>query len=96
MQPKAGDKYVQVQVEVTNKDQKNALIGNMFQFKLFDNTNTGHEAATVSADQITSLQNSNPGDKAAGIVVFEIPTGNTPTKIVFEPGLFQDSLSVNL
>ena len=96
MQPKAGNKYVQVSVEVTNKDVKNALIGNMFQFKLFDNQNIGHSAATVSADQIESLQNSNPGEKVAGIVVFEMPAGNTPTKIVFEPGLFSDSLTVNL
>ncbi len=95
MQPKAGNKYVQVSVEVTNKDVKNALIGNMFQFKLFDNQNIGHSAATVSADQIESLQNSNPGEKVAGIVVFEIPAGNTPTKIVFEPGIFRDSLTVN-
>ena len=95
MQPKAGNKYVQVSVEVTNKDVKNALIGNMFQFKLFDNQNIGHSAATVSADQIESLQNSNPGEKVAGIVVFEIPAGNTPTKIVFEPGLLEGSLTVN-
>jgi septal ring-binding cell division protein DamX len=95
MQPDPGNKYVQVYVEVTNKDVKNALIGNMFQYKLFDNQNIGHSAATVSADQIESLQNSNPGDKVAGIVVFEIAAGNTPTKIVFEPGIFQDSLTVN-
>jgi hypothetical protein len=95
MQPDAGNKYVSVFVEVTNKNAKDALIGNMFQFKLFDNKNIGHSAATVSADQIESLQNSNPGDKVAGVIVFEIPAGNTATKIVFEPGLFQDSLTVN-
>ena len=96
MQPSSGNKYVQVYVEVANKNAKDALLGNMFQFKLFDNKNIGYEAATVSANQIQSLQNSNRGDKVAGILVFEIPAGNTPTKLVFEPGLLEPSLTVNL
>jgi len=97
LQPKAGNKYVQIYVEMTNKDSKDALMGNMFQYKLFDNQNIGHQAATTTAsNEIQSLQNSNPGDKTAGVLIFEMPAGNTPTKLIFdEPGLFQGSLTVN-
>lgn len=99
MQPDAGNKYVQIYVEMTNKDSKNAMIGNQFQYTLFDNQNIGHTAATASfgvTNSLKSLDNSNPGDKTAGVIIFEMPAGNTPTKLVFdEPGLFQGSLTVN-
>ncbi|MGZ4911391.1 MAG: DUF4352 domain-containing protein [Halobacteriota archaeon] len=99
IQPTAGDKYVQIYVELTNKDATNALMGNPFQFTLFDNKNIGHQAATPTfgaPNSLQSLQNSNPGDKVAGIIIFEMPAGNTPTKVVYQPGLLSSSLTVTL
>jgi hypothetical protein len=97
-QPSAGDKYVSIYVELTNKNAQNALMGNQFQFTLFDNQNIGHQAATASfgaPNNLQSIDNSNPGDKTAGVIIFEIPAGNTPQKIVFEPGLLSNSLTVS-
>ena len=99
LQPDAGNKYVQIYVELTNKDSKDAMMGNQYQFKLFDNQNIGHTVALTSfggGNSLTSLDNSNPGEKTAGVLIFEIPAGNTPTKLIWdEPGLFQGSLIVN-
>jgi hypothetical protein len=98
-QPSAGSKYVSIYVELTNKNTQNAMMGNQFQFTLFDNQNIGHRAATASfgaPNNLQSIDNSNPGDKTAGVIIFEIPAGNTPQKIVFdEPGLLSGSLTVN-
>ncbi len=92
-QPSAGDKYVSIYVELTNKNAQNAMMGNQFQFTLFDNQNIGHQAATASfgaTNSLQSLDKSNPGDKTAGVIVFEMPAGNTPMKLVYDE---QTSLS---
>ena len=99
-QPAAGDKYVSIYVELTNKNAQNAMMGNQFQFTLFDNKNIGHQAATASfgaTNSLQSLDKSNPGDKTAGVIVFEMPAGNTPMKIVYdeETSLSSGSLTVN-
>jgi hypothetical protein len=99
-QPSAGDKYVSIYVEVTNKNAQNAMMGNQFQFTLFDNQNIGHQAATASfgaPNSLQSLDNSKPGDKTAGVIVFEMPAGNTPMKIVYDEqtSLSSGSLTVN-
>ncbi len=98
-QPSAGDKYVSIYVELTNKNAQNAMMGNPFSFTLFDNQNIGHQAATASFGAPNNLQtvtNSKPGDKTAGVIVFELPAGNTPVKIVYSEGLLSGSLTVNL
>jgi hypothetical protein len=98
-QPSAGDKYVSIYVELTNKNAQNAMMGNPFSFTLFDNQNIGHQAATASFGAPNNLQtvtNSKPGDKTAGVIVFELPAGNTPVKIVYSEGLLAGSLTVNL
>jgi hypothetical protein len=98
-QPSAGDKYVSIYVELTNKNAQNAMMGNPFSFTLFDNQNIGHQAATASFGAPNNLQtvtNSKPGDKTAGVIVFEMPAGNTPMKIVYSEGLLSGSLTVNL
>ena len=99
VQPSAGDKYVSIYVELTNKNAQNAMMGNPFSFTLFDNQNIGHQAATASFGAPNNLQtvtNSKPGDKTAGVIVFELPAGNTPVKIVYSEGLLSGSLTVNL
>ncbi|MGA7075937.1 MAG: DUF4352 domain-containing protein, partial [Halobacteriota archaeon] len=98
LQPSAGNKYVSIYVELTNKNAKNALMGNQFQFTLFDNKNIGHQAATASfgaPNNLQSINKSNPGEKTAGVIIFEMPAGNTPMKIVYDEGLFAGSLTVN-
>jgi hypothetical protein len=97
-QPSAGDKYVSIYVELTNKNAQSTMMGNPFSFTLFDNQNIGHQAATASFGAPNNLQtvtNSNPGDKTAGVIVFEMPAGNTPMKIVYSEGLLSGSLTVN-
>ena len=99
-QPSAGDKYVSIYVELTNKNAQNAMMGNQFQFTLFDNKNIGHRAATASfgaPNNLQSIDTSNRGDKTAGVIVFEMPAGNTPMKIVYaeQTSLFSGSLTVN-
>ena len=99
-QPSAGDKYVSIYVELTNKNAQNAMMGNQFQFTLFDNKNIGHQAATASfgaTNSLQSLDKSNPGDKTAGVIVFEMPAGNTPMKLVYDEqtSLSSGSLTVN-
>jgi hypothetical protein len=99
-QPSAGDKYVQIYVELTNKNAQNAMMGNQFQFTLFDNQNIGHQAATASfgaPNSLQSLDKSNPGEKTAGVIVFEMPAGNTPMKLVYDEqtSLSSGSLTVN-
>jgi len=98
LQPDAGDKYVSIYVELTNKNAKDAMMGNPFSFTLFDNKNIGHQAATAGFGAPNNLQDitkSNPGDKTAGVIIFEMPAGNTPQKIVYDEGLFAGSLTVN-
>ena len=59
LQPSAGDKYVSIYVELTNKNAQNAMMGNPFSFTLLDNQNIGHQAATASFWSTKQPTNSN-------------------------------------
>jgi len=52
IQPKAGNKYVQIYVTVTNVNFPDEMIGNQFYFKLFDSKNEGHTPTTASFGEV--------------------------------------------
>ena len=84
-QPSAGDQYVQVYVTVTNVNDPGATIGNPFFFTLFDSNHVGYQPTTASFGNggVQSIENSNPGQKTAGTVIFEIPQGANPVSLTY-------------
>ncbi len=85
MQPSAGDQYVQVYVTVTNVNDPGATIGNQFFFTLFDSNHVGYQPTTASFGNggLQSIDNSNPGQKTAGTLIFEIPQSANPVSLTY-------------
>ena len=85
MQPSAGDQYVQVYVTVTNVNDPGATIGNQFFFTLFDSNHVGYQPTTASFGNggLQSIDNSNPGQKTAGKLIFEIPQSANPVSLTY-------------
>ena len=96
IQPKAGNKYVQIYVTVTNVNYPGKTIGNQFYFKLFDSKNEGHDPTTASFGEggLKSIDTSNPGQKTAGTLVFEISQSANPVYITYDD--FENDLTINL
>jgi len=96
MQPKAGNKYVQLYVTVTNVNYPDELIGNLYFFKLFDSNNEGHFPAAPSFGEggLTSISNAHPGEKTAGLVIFEIKQNAQVVKLIYND--YENDLKINL
>lgn len=96
IQPKAGNKYVQIYVTVTNVNYPGETIGNQFYFKLFDSKNEGHNPTTASFGEggLQSISNSNPGQTTAGTLIFEISQSATPVSLIYND--FTNDLTVTL
>ena len=84
-QPAAGNKYVQIYVTFTNINDPGASIGNQLFFTLFDSNNVGHQPTLASFGEggLQSLSNSNPGQKTAGTMIFEISQSANPATLVY-------------
>ncbi len=96
IQPKAGNKYVQIYVTVTNVNYPSETIGNQFYFKLFDSKNEGHSPTTASFGEggLESISNSNPGQKTAGTLVFEISQSANPVYLTYDD--YENDLTITL
>ena len=84
-QPAAGNKYVQIYVTVTNVNYPDETIGNQLFFTLFDSNNVGHQPTLASFGNggLQSISNSNPGQKTAGTLIFEISQSANPLSLVY-------------
>jgi len=96
IQPAAGNKYVQIYVTVTNVNDPGAMIGNQFYFTLFDSNHVGHQPTTASFGEggLQSIDNSNPGQKTAGTLIFEIPQGASPVSLIYND--YTNNLTITL
>ena len=96
IQPKAGNKYVQIYATVTNVNYPGEMIGNQLYFKLFDSKNEGHSPTTASFGEggLQSITTSNPGQKTAGTLIFEISQSATPVSLNYND--FTNDLTVTL
>jgi hypothetical protein len=97
LQPKAGNKYVQFYVTVTNvNDNSKPDLGNQFNFKLFDSSNEGHTPVTVSfgGEGIQSYPNSHPSDKTSGKVIFEITASAAPKQLIYDD--WSNKITINM
>jgi hypothetical protein len=90
--PKAGDQYLIFSVTVTNLNQKNWDIGNPYYFKLTTAGGTVYEITSSSFlgdKSLTSVSNTNPGEKVSGQIAFEIPQSAKATTLTYSDGINQ-------
>ena len=84
--PKAGYKYVVYDVTITNLNKKDFDIGNPYYFKLSTADGTAYQYSSASyytSNELNSVSHTNPGEKTAGQVAFEIPQSAIPTQFVY-------------
>jgi hypothetical protein len=82
--PKPGYEYVKYYATVTNINRVGPI--NPLYFTLIDSANGSYPlsyATFTATDYLKGVQKSQPGDTSAGIVIFEIPQGATPQKLVY-------------
>ena len=96
IQPKAGNKYVQIYATVTNVNYPGETIGNQYFFKLFDSKNEGHNPTTASFGEggLQSIVNSNPGQKTSGKLIFETPQSANPVYLTYND--YENDLKITL
>jgi hypothetical protein len=96
IQPKAGNKYVQFYVTVTNVNYPLEIPENPAWFKLVDSKAQVHDPAAPSYGE-SSLGGDlkpNPGEKITGLLVFEIAQDANPVKFVYND--FANNLTINV
>ena len=96
IQPKTGNKYVQIYATVTNVNYPGETIGNQYFFKLFDSKNEGHNPTTASFGEggLQSIDNSNPGQKTSGKLIFETPQSANPVYLTYND--YENDLKITL
>ena len=96
IQPKTGNKYVQIYATVTNVNYPGETIGNQYFFKLFDSKNEGHNPTTASFGEggLQSIDNSNPGQKTSGKLIFETSQSANPAYLTYND--YENDLKITL
>ena len=96
IQPKTGNKYVQIYATVTNVNYPGETIGNQYFFKLFDSKNEGHNPTTASFGEggLQSIVNSNPGQKTSGKLIFETSQSANPAYLTYND--YENDLKITL
>lgn len=85
--PKSGNKYVTVDITLQN-NAKDPYTYNALEFKLHDNQDYGYTMAMSDKDPALNTGALQPGEKIRGFITFEIPTNNSPAKLVYTPGFW--------
>ncbi len=85
--PKSGNKFVTVDITLQN-NAKDPYTYNALEFKLHDNQDYGYDEAVSDKTPALSTGTIQPGEKTRGFITFEIPTDNTPAKLVYTPGFW--------
>lgn len=85
--PKRGNKFVTVDITLKN-NSKDPYSYNALEFKLQDNQDYGYTMAMSDKEPSLSSDALQPGLTTRGFITFEIPEGNTPTKLVYTPGFW--------
>jgi hypothetical protein len=84
--PKPGYKYLVFDVTVTNLNKNDFDIGNPYYFKLSTSDGTVYSYSSASyytGNELNPVSHTNPGEKVAGQVVFEIPQSAKATQLVY-------------
>ena len=85
MQPKAGNKYVVVDITQENNGSVPRAY-NLWYFVLQDDKGYSHQTAFASCKEPNfSSGTLQPTMKTRGYITFEIPEGNKPAKLIFTP-----------
>lgn len=93
--PEAGREYVLVEVTITNEG-KSSISYNTFDFKMQDNNGVQKtEAYTMATNKLDSGDLA-PGGKITGNLVYDVPTGATGLKLLFNPTFWGKTVTVNL
>jgi hypothetical protein len=80
--PRAGNRYVEVDVQVRNTKSSQQLFSSLASFKLFDSANRAYDEA-ITVDQPGPPEGEIPGGQAVrGFVTFQVPT--TATGLTFQ------------
>jgi hypothetical protein len=84
--PSPGRTYIVFDVTVTNQNKNNLYLGNPFYFTLKTSDGTAYQFSPSSVqleNYLTSVSNTNPGDKVTGKIAFEIPQSATPSELTY-------------
>ncbi len=90
MQPKNGNKFVTVDISLTNTS-KDAFDYNVLDFRLQDNQSYSYTNAATDHEPYLTTGALQPGQTTRGFIDYEIPGNNTPTQVVFTPGFLSTS-----
>jgi uncharacterized cupredoxin-like copper-binding protein len=87
--PGDGKKYFAVQFQLKNTGKESEQISTLLQFKLKDSGNAQYDVALVSQPEPKFPDGElTAGETAQGFVTFEIPTGATGLKFIFDSSVF--------
>lgn len=90
MVPKSGNKYMSVDLTLTN-NSKDAFSYNVLNFRLQDDKDYSYDHAVSDQEPYLTVGAIQPGEKVRGFITYEIPQGNTPAKLIFTPGFLSTS-----
>lgn len=90
MNPKEGNKYLAVDIEVENTSNK-PINYSVLDYKLQDNQNYSYEWQSIGAEPNFSSGTLQPTQKTRGLVTFEIPINNIPTQLTFTPSWWSNN-----
>ncbi len=90
MQPKNGNKFVTVDISLTNTS-KDAFDYNVLDFRLQDNQSYSYTNAATDHEPYLTTGALQPGQTTRGFIDYEIPANNTPSQVVFTPGFLSTS-----
>ncbi|WP_164214965.1 DUF4352 domain-containing protein [Virgibacillus sp. YIM 98842] len=97
-QPKSGNEYVIVHVEIENSGEEN-ISYNPFNFKMANSEGQIVDQALTIIDSDTALESGElaPGGTVSGTIVFEQPADDPELQLQFEPSFWSgDMIKINL
>lgn len=97
-QPKSGNEYVIVHVEIENSGEEN-ISYNPFNFKMANSEGQIVDQALTIIDSDTALESGElaPGGTVPGTIVFEQPVDDPELQLQFEPSFWSgDMIKINL
>lgn len=87
--PSSGKKFITADISQENAGDE-ATDYNTYDFKLQDNQDYAYDQAISDKEPSFGSGSLQTGQKTRGFITFEIPTANTPSKLIFTPSFWNN------